>query len=426
MQVPNALVVVAAEINIVLMVSAVIFFVHSRKLKSLVRRQQEKILELAQAKKPTPAPAPPNVGPDYKAYLNKELDATAEQFNIDSPGADIALELPDESPAFQRILALRYAFLRAEELGTTEDQGTPEYWSIFQQALTPLLSSPQIRPQTGEENSELEEELNTAKKRIENLEKFKRLFFDMEKQWKDAQTNAQDYYGQLLELSEGVQDRAAFNDVLNSYHGVYDSIQQNITQVIQNPDTFGNNKTINITRQDPRAAEEIMKLRNVAADQHRIINNLQRKLIEATTAEEKESVIHELQQQLQRQVRFVQESETCIQLLEDELAKAHEEITIKDKSLDETSMLNEENKQIKTTLHNFTLESKELLTSINELEEENDSLKQNLNETPALATPTVNKAADADTNKIHSELTSLKKQYAELEEKYLDLKLSQL
>ncbi len=423
MQVPNAIVVVAAEINIVLVVSAVIFFAHSRKLKSLVRRQQEKILELMQAKKVTPAPPPPIAGPDYKTYLNKELDATAERFGVDSPGADIALELPDDSPAFQRILALRYAFLRAEELGTTEERGTPEYWSIFQQALTPLLISPQ---QTTEKNSEFEEELNTAKKRIENLEKFKRLFFDMEKQWKDAQTNAQDYYGQLLELSEGVQDRAAFNDVLKNYHGVYDSIHQNITQVVQNPDSFSNHKTINITRQDPRAAEEIMKLRNVAADQHRIINNLQRQLVEATTAEEKEVVIQELQQQLQRQVRFVQESETCIQLLEDELAKAHEEISFKDKTLDETSMLSEENSQIKSTLHDFTLESKDLLSSINELEEENDSLKKNLNLSTVQAATVTNKEADAEANKIHSELTDLKKQYAELEEKYLDLKLSQL
>ena len=424
MQVPNAILVVAAEINIVLLVGAVIFFIHSRKLKSLVARQQEKLLELLQAKKNIPAgmSSAPNLPTDYKTYLNKELDATSERFSADSSGENIALELPDRSPIFQRILALRYAFLRAEELGTTEKIGTPEYWSIFQQALSPLLSA----SQPGEENFELAEELTTAKKRIENLEKFKRLFFDMEKQWNSAQANAQDYYNQLLELSEGVNDRAAFNNVLENYHGVYDSIHQNIAQAVQNQDSFGNHKTINITRQDPRAAEEIMKLRNVAADQHRIINNLQRKLIEATTAEEKETVIHELQQQLQRQVRFVQESETCIQLLEDELAKAHEEITIKDKTLDETNSLSEENKQIKTTLHNFTLESKDLLNSINDLEDENDSLKQNINQTAQISTHAVSKETVSDVNKTHAELSDLKKQYAELEEKYLDLKLSQL
>jgi hypothetical protein len=417
MQVPNAIIFVAAEIIIVLLVCAVIFFVHTRKLKSLVRRQQEKLLALLEAQsKPTPASAP---SPNYKSYLNDELDATSAQFAAFSPDQDIALELPLDSPLLQRILALRYAFLRAEELGTTEDRGTSEYWSIFQQALEPLLTSPQ-----GDSNAELEAELETAKKRIENLEKFKRLFFDMEKQWAAAQANAQDYYSQLLALSEGVHDRAAFNNVLESYHGVYDSIQQNITQVIQNPDSFNQHKTINITRQDPRAAEEIVKLRNVAADQHRIISDLQRKLMSAATAEEKELVIQELQQQLQRQIRFVTESETCIQLLEDELAKAHEEISIQERSLDETSALSEENQQIKNALHSFTLESKDLVSSINQLEDENDSLKQNMRTTPTtINSQSIPSESAPEVKKIQAELSDLKKQYAELEERYLDLKL---
>jgi predicted RNase H-like nuclease (RuvC/YqgF family) len=223
-----------------------------------------------------------------------------------------------------------------------------------------------------------------------------------------------------------VNDRDTFNSVLESYHGVYDSIQQNITQVIQNPDSFHQHKTINITRQDPRAAEEIMKLRNVAADQHRIISDLQRKLMDASTTEEKEVVIHELQQQLHRQVRFVQESETCIQLLEDELAKAHEEISLQEKTLSETSALSEENKQIKSTLHSFTLESKGLISNLHELEQENDSLKQHMRQAvPTAATQANAKHPSSEVKKIQSELTDLKKQYAELEERYLDLKLGQ-
>lgn len=418
MQVSNALIAIVIEVNMVLIICTVFFFIHSRKLKSLVRRQQEKLLELLklQQKAPTAAPQLP-VDPiqSYKSYLNEELDATAAEFAVHSPDADIALELPIDSPFLQRILALRYAFLRAEELGTTEDRGTPEYWSIFQQTLAPLLAQPQVDSSS--------EELETAKKRIENLEKFKRLFFDMEKQWSAAQANAQDYYAQLLALSEGVSDRAAFNNVLENYHGVYDSIQQNITQIVQNPDSFHQNKVINITRQDPRAAEEIVKLRNVAADQHRIINDLQRKLVDATTTEEKELVIHELQQQLQRQIRFVQESETCIQLLEDELAKAQEEISLQERTLDETNALNEENKQIKNTLHNFTLESRDLISSLNELEQENDSLKQNMRQTGSTASQTNVKDSSAEVKKIQTELSDLQKQYAELEEKYLDLKL---
>ena len=133
--------------------------------------------------------------------------------------------------------------------------------------------------------------------------------------------------------------------------------------------------------------------------------------------------IQELQQQLQRQIRFVQESEACIQLLEDELAKAHEEITLKEKTLDETSALSEENRQIKEALHNLTLESKDLISSINDLELENDSLKQ-LNPSAAFASPKITSIPNqADTELIQSELNDLKKQYAKKKKKYLELKL---
>lgn len=420
MQVSNAIITVAVEFNIALIVGAVILFVHARKLKSLVRRQQDKLLELLRDQPPAQPPqGMPSRTPtqNYKLYLNKEIEATSAQFNLLSPDQDIGTELPGDMPLFQRILALRYAFLRAEELGTTEDTGTTEYWSIFQQTLEPLLNTPSDREQ------ELLTELDVSKKRIENLEKFKRLFFDMEKQWATAQAHAQDYYSQLLAMSDGVEDREGFNEILERYHTVYDEIHQNVIHITQNPDTVTEHKTIHITRQDPRAAEEIMKLRNVAADQHRVINQLQRKLIEAKTSEEKELVIQELQQQLQRQTRFVQESETCVQLLEDELSKAQEELSLKEKALDETLALGEENERIKSTLHSFTLESKDMMSSINELEKENDSLKHNLRATPAPTSNNVNEEALADIKKMQSEFMSLKKQYAELEEKYLDLKL---
>jgi predicted nucleic acid-binding Zn-ribbon protein len=161
----------------------------------------------------------------------------------------------------------------------------------------------------------------------------------------------------------------------------------------------------------------------VAADQHRIINQLQKKLMDAKTTEEKELVIEELQQQLQRQTRFVQESETCVQLLEEELNKAQDELNVKEKMLKETSTLGEENQIIKSTLQSFTLESKDMMHNINELEKENIDLKKNIEVT--LTKAPVAEPADTASEivAIQSEFMDLKKQYAELEEKYLELKL---
>lgn len=424
MQVSNTFLVVAAELCAVLLIVLLFLFLHSRKLKSLVRRQQDKIIELLRERREAPpvekpVPAEPTFSPtqNFKAYLNQELEYTSDQFKLIAPNEDISAEQPTSSPLFQRILALRYAVLRTEELGTTEFGGSEEYWNIFQQALEPLLA-----PSVGGDNPELLEELETCKKRIENLEKFKRLFFDMEKQWSNAQANAQDYYAQLMAMSDEVVDSESFTTILDKYHGVYDPIRNTIVNNVQNPDGGVEHKTINITRHDPRAAEEIIKLRNVAADQHRVINQLQRRLVEANTAEEKESIIQELQQQLHRQTRFVQESETCVQLLEEELSKAQEELSQKDRILGDKQLLDDENQRMKETLHNFAMESGELMLNIDNLERENDALKQN---SPSQATLT-NTIPNENNKQLQIELTDLKKQYAELEERYLDLKLSSL
>lgn len=423
MQVSTTLIIVAAEVYIVLLVCALIFFIHARRLKLLIRRQQEKLLELLRERKKNQDKqevAPKLVTQSYKSFLSAELEATASQFSILSPDFDVAAVQPLDSPLRQRILALRYAFLRAEELGTTEVARTKEFWNILQQALIPFL--PPVS-----NDDELKAELETSKKRIDNLEIFKRLFFDMETQWGEAKNNAENYHAQLMEMAESVKDRKAFTNTLQSYHNVYDQIHKTVVHHTQNPDAVIATKTINITRQDPRAADEIIKLRNVAADQHRIINTLQRKLEEANSPEEKEAVIQELQQQLQRQTRFVHESETCVQLLEEELHKAHEELAVAEKTLDEKTTLGQENLRMKSTLHSFTMESKNMVTNITELENENDALKQNIrqiqkdsSEIASVSSPD----AQQELKKIKNQFSTLQQQYAELEEKYLDLKLA--
>ncbi|MES2674056.1 MAG: hypothetical protein V4660_07425 [Pseudomonadota bacterium] len=409
MQAPDTTLLIAIEIYVILLIGAAILFVHTRKLKSLLRRQQEKLLGLLQERQrnqnlatKTALNVPIKPTQNYKSYLNDILAATSEQYSRISSKGDIGAKQADDSSQLQRILALRYAFLRAEELGTTEVLGSTQYWNIFQQALEPLLTSSNIH------DKEIKEELATYKKHIANLEKFKLLFFDMEKQWANAQANAENYYEQLTSMSNAVAETQGFSEILEQYHSVYDDIYKTIIQTTSNPNTITTKSIVNITRQDPRAAAEILKLRNVAAEQHRTINQLQKKLAEATTPIEKETVFQELQQQLQRQTRFVQESETCIQLLEDELAKAHDELSLQGAMLAEQSAISEENQQMKGTLHSLSLENKDLASNLATLEKENAALKSD---------------NQPEQEKLHDGYIELKKQYAELEEKYLDLKL---
>ncbi len=413
MQVPTLVLVVAIEIYLALLIATFALLYFSFKQKKLIKRQQSKLKELIDIVKNTQSPELPPAK-TYKQFIYEQLDITQDRFSFLAPRSDIAGIQPADVPINQRIVALRYAFLRAEELGTTTVQGSEGYWDTFKQTLEPLLHS----PLDIESNDTSSDELETYKKRVENLEKFKKLFFDLEKRWNEAQANAQSYYNELYAMADGVEDRERYELLLGRYNDSYNDINQYmyatsgaINGVPQE------NKTINIIRQDPRAAEEIMKLRNVAADQYRVISNLQRKLEEAATAEEKDLVIKELEQQLQRQIRFVQESDTCVQLLEEELTKANEKIAEQEQQLDSDHYLEEENQRIKQTLHDFTKESKDLLINIEELEKENDELKHNLDETPPST-----ETSGGNSVQLQAEFAELRKQYAELEEKYLELK----
>ncbi|WP_062064218.1 hypothetical protein [Cellvibrio sp. OA-2007] len=416
MQVPTLVLAVAIEIYLALLIATVVLIIYASKQKKLIRRQQEKLRELIETIKTTNSPSATE-GKSYKQLIYEQLELTQDRFALIAPRSDISEAQPSNLPINQRIVALRYAFLRAEELGTTEVPGSEGYWNVFRQTLEPLLQT--------DNNTELDvsldassEELDMYKKRVENLEKFKKLFFDLEKRWNEAQTNAQGYYNELYAMADGIEDRERYEMLLEQYGNSYNEITHYMHST--NAAITGQpveSKTINIIRQDPRAAEEIMKLRNVAADQYRVISNLQRKLEDAQTTEEKDLVIKELEQQLQRQVRFVQESDTCVQLLEDELNKAHEQIAKQGEQIEHDHLLEEENQRIKETLQSFTHESKELLGNLEDLERENDQLKNNLEDTDA--TPT---EPNANLQQIQTEFAELRKQYTELEEKYLELK----
>lgn len=420
MQVPTIVLAVAMEIYLALLVATALLIFYARKQKKLIRRQQEKLRELIEAIKISNS-STESVLKSYHQLINEELELTQDRFALVAPRRDISEAQPNDLPAHQRIVALRYAFLRAEQLSTTQVAGSEGYWKILQQTLEPLLQ-PDVNTAVDLSEAPLESSINDDlemyKKRVDNLEKFKQLFFELEKRWNDTQANAQNYYNELYAMADSVDEPEKYATLLGKYSNNFNDMTHYMhstsAAITGRPIE---SKTINIIRQDPRAAEEIMKLRNVAADQYRVISNLQRKLEGAVTTEEKDLVIKELEQQLQRQVRFVQESDTCVQLLEEELTKANEKIAEHEGILEHEHQLEEENQRIKETLQNFTHESKELLGSLESLERENDKLKSDL-ETTGMEQG----ENPANLQQIQSEFNELRKQYTELEEKYLELK----
>ena len=166
--------------------------------------------------------------------------------------------------------------------------------------------------------------------------------------------------------------------------------------------------TIEITRTetDKRAQTEIQHLRQVAEDQHQTISKLQKKLAAADTAEQRQEIIRDLSEQLERQTRFVRESETCIQLLEDELSANNNRV-----------------RELEERLANAGSQIPELQQAARQLSEENRRLLRRLQTMEAKNEQLLHQYNNRGAGRLQQDMLKLQQQYAKLEEKYLALRM---
>jgi len=341
----------------------------------------------------------------YKNMLNQQLEQVREHHQTLKPGQDIVLDIDPETPMPRRVAALRYALLLAEKEATSKHPNGTADWHLLQRKYEQIFNfhATYEPPPTSNENHEeiesLRTELSNTKKRINNLERFKALYFDLEEKWEACKGNAHSHYKEISELTAGTENAAAIDSALKAYHSSYNDINALIEDGVEGGTILAANKG--------DSTGEIRHLRAVAADQHKIITELQRKLHDASSEEQRAEIVNDLKGQLQKQVRFVQESETCIQLLEDELNTAHKEL-----------------EQLRTRLRLLP----QIKTQLKTLRDQNDdhemqmySLKsENRRLMSKLQGPT---SEPNEVARLKKEISELETRYAELEEKFLDLKL---
>jgi hypothetical protein len=429
MQLPTYLIVAAIEIYILLIIANLVLLFYVRRQRNLARRQQEKLQHIVGELEQLTLPPSSTKAADEQAYrhhIEAQLTATRHHYTQVTPDGDLSSAPTADQSAASKALWLRHKFLEAER-AAIENGAEPHQigWGIFSDQLLPLWNDASQSPHKVEleeasaDNTELEE----YKQRVNNLEKFKQLFFTMEQQWEAADKQAQAYYQQLLAFGQGVENNQLFMELLEGYRHVYGDLTHSFEAGRSNFSPSAESATpltVQVSRINTQSSEEIIRLRNVAADQHRTINQLHKKLEEAVTAEAKELVIQELKHQLQRQTRFVNESETCIQQLESELVTASEKINQQQQALLNATEAQIELDRAKELLEQFAEESKHFVADIFELETANDQLQSALTTTE----PTANNHEDkALVEVLQAELAALKKQYLELETRYLDLKL---
>lgn len=415
MQAANIYLIAAAEIAALLLFVCIFLIVQNRSLKGVVQKLQQRMEQLVQdlkfARATKKAENAKEAAPSsYKSLLNQQLEFVRAHHAKLEADRDIMLDIDPETPAPRRVAALRYALLLAEKEATSGRKDNKADWTLLQRRYEQMFkynSDYAAEASTNSGNDEqldaLHQELITAKKRINNLERFKALYFDLEEKWSSVRDNAKTHYHEISKLTENSDNSEAIETALHAYRKNYSELGSLIEAGIDNHEITSSKAE--------GSTSEIDHLRAVTADQHRIITELERKLQSATTKEEREIVVNELQGQIQKQIRFVQESETCIQLLEDELTNANKELD-----------------QLRSRLNALP----KLKTHLIELRNQNDDYELHIaaikSENRRLMTKVQNieSAPPSDSNEVRrlkKEVSELETRYAALEEKFLDLKL---
>lgn len=383
----------------------------NRKLRNLITQLQARLKELAANQKNAviPPPAPPQPELSYSDRLDEQLAATKEHHDSLDSHQDIALDLDPDSPLARRTAALRYALLVAEREATADAQTN---WEILASRYQQLLSfNEDYAPQTDatdtqpqEDLDQIKDELQQAKKRITNLERFKAMYFELEELWEKCKDKADEHYNELRSMAAKTEQPEDFTSLLEQYHSSYAEFGETL-------EAGGQESAVGAPADSQ--LHELRRLRSVAADQHRIISELQHQLNTSSAAEEKAVIVESLQIELSKQARFLKESETCIQLMEDELASANNQLLqLRDKANRAAQLKSEVNRLKKASDdHEKTVES---------LQQENRRLAKKI-KLAQEAPPEDNQEARA----LRKQVNALQSKYNDLEEKFLNLKLKE-
>jgi len=418
MQVSNWIIFGAAELMALLLLVCGFLLVHARGLKKLVGRLQEKLQSLAQDLKKTKQAykeMEANI-PEPSSYLDQieqQLEENREYHLTLEPDQDIALDLDPNAPEPRQIASLRHAFLITEKEASLSSElpGTPN-WAVIQSKLSSLMSFFKATSKSSpNDNGEMQQQLADAQQRIENLEKFKAMFFELDDKWQAAQTKAANYHEELKDLAATQPDSAALKALLENYQSSYGEFES----ALQQANGMGGGITQVVeTEHKPAASDEISRLKSVAANQHQLISELQHRLEIAYSAADKDSVIEDLKVQMEQQLRYMEEADTCIKLLESELDDAHAKIddleaeqtapsAIPPEFVEKLGILKEERLMMHQTIKN--------------LQQENEQLVLQMQAT--LSDPN----SSGGNEELLQEFKQLQMQYTELESKYLELRM---
>ncbi len=426
----NIAVIISIEIAAILLVVCFLLLYKIRSLRELVKKLQSRMMELVNKIKNmhllSKNDAQEKDERTYIFHVNEELLKTRKYHAQLNSERDITLDISPDTELPKRAAALRHAVLLAEKEAihnTEQGEESPDWLSIgkryqqifsfYEDYATQEDKAPQLEENT-EQIEVLNQELENAKKRIDNLSRFQTMYFDLEAQWNASKDQADSYYNNISNMIASIDGGAEIEEALKNYRNVYNDFETIIHRDIDGPASGTTTIVERIEVRDEQTVNELRQLREVTAGQHQTIEELQAKLVAADSQEERTQIITSLQDELEKQKRFMQEADTCIQLMEDELNNAQIEVDALHRRLEqlpavqnEIATLEKQNDIFRRKIESISAENEQLVLQLEQ---------QNVNTTIS---------SNEDTSKIKQELQELETRYANLEEKFLDLKMSQ-
>lgn len=274
------------------------------------------------------------------------------------------------------------------------------------------------------DNEALQKALSDSQQRVENLKQFKALFFELEEKWQNAQNQAQEYHAQISHLASDTDHKDEFDTLLQGYQSAYEDFSHSFRQQDQS-------EQLSETMEEPLepSSAELERLKSIASNQHNLISELQQRLAVAYSSADKEALIDDLKTQLDQQLRYLNESETCVKLMERELGDAHVQITrLKSHVTSRDHQLRhdkEENRDLRRKLAKLEEEHEQKSLAIQRLKQESEQLvlQMQANLEGHSDGEQSEDASHKELDQLRSDYEGLQHQYTELESKYLSLRL---
>ena len=314
------------EFGLLLFIACLFLLFHVRSLRMLVAALEAKVMSLRKVLRVSRSEARETRSElaamrrdsrDFAGHLEQQIAATRERHLGLQPDRDIVLDIAADAPRERQALALRHALLIAEKAAWEASDDDGFAWAVLDTRLGAIID-----------------------------------FYQRRGPAPAADT--------VAAVGDAKSTAAVANGATASGSPTGDGGVELPVVALQRV----------IVNQD-----EVNRLRNMAVDQHKVILQLKKQLAEAQSIEQKDAAIAELQTQLDRQARFLQESDTCIRLLEEELQRA-----LESQHQQQTPGDSADVQELQQLVVDLTRESREMLSAITVLEEENRRLQAQLPE----------------------------------------------